>query len=112
MKYSKVADKDQPFFGHVIIIFKGLETIDDDLEEANLTLVKIDDVGIENKYGISELPSFVYIQSGIPIPFVGDLFNATEVKDWAVQEANSTRIHSVSQWPVWAVMYATVSLSR
>ncbi len=77
-------------------LLEGLETIDDKLDKANITLVKIDDDGAEDQFGVTELPALIYIQSGIPSVFEGDLFNPKDVLEWVKQEANTTRIHEVS----------------
>ncbi len=77
-------------------LLTGLETIDEKFDRLNITLVKIDDQGAEDQFGITELPALIYIQSGIPNVYGGDLFRPKQVLDWVKQEANTTRIHEVS----------------
>ena len=43
-----------------------MEKIDNVLDKDNISLVKIDDEGAEDQYGLSELPALVYLQNGIP----------------------------------------------
>ena len=47
-------------------IIDVLEKIDNVLDKDNISLVKIDDEGAEDQYGLSELPALVYLQNGIP----------------------------------------------
>ncbi len=77
-------------------LLEGLETIDEKLDRLNISLVKIDDDGAKDQFGITELPALVYIQSGIPNVFGGDLFKPKGVLGWVKHEANTTRIHEVS----------------
>ncbi len=77
-------------------LLDGLETADDRLDGMNVTLVKIDDEGAEDQFGVTELPALIYIQSGIPNVFAGDLFSPKAVLGWIRHEANTTRIHEVS----------------
>ena len=79
-------------------IVDGLERIDDKLDEQNITMVKISQKGAERQFGLSEIPALVYIQSGIPTQYEEDehLFNVSKIKSWIVEEANTTRIHEVS----------------
>ena len=43
-----------------------LETIDDDLDEHDLALVKISDPSAAAEYGIDAPPAVVYFENGIP----------------------------------------------
>ena len=52
-------------------IIDVLEKIDNVLDKDNISLVKIDDEGAEDQYGLSELPALVYLQSGIPNMYQG-----------------------------------------
>jgi len=45
---------------------------------------------------VTDLPSLVYIQSGIPAVFEGDLSEPKEVLKWVLREAKATRVRSVS----------------
>ena len=56
-----------------------LAEIDDELEKAKVSFVKIQEEGAEEQFGILELPALTFIQNGIPNIYEGDLvtFNIT-----------------------------------
>jgi hypothetical protein len=77
-------------------LLEGLETVDERFDKLNVSMVKISDEGAGEQFGITELPALVYIQSGIPNAFAGDPFKPRDVLNWVKHEANTTRIHEVS----------------
>ena len=60
-------------------IIDVLEKIDNVLDKDNISLVKIDDEGAEDQYGLSELPALVYLQSGIP-----NMYQGSELRECSV----------------------------
>ncbi len=80
-------------------IIESLETIDEKLDRLNMTLVKTDDAGAGEQFGLTDLPALVYIQSGVPKIFPGGsslLTDPKRVLKWLKAEANATRVHLVS----------------
>lgn len=77
-------------------IIQVMETIDHKLDKLGISMVRSSDPGTELQYGITELPALVYIKSGIPGKFRGDLMNASEAFLWIKTEANTTRMHEVN----------------
>jgi len=77
-------------------MLEALESIDDDLGRANITFVKIDDEGSEHQFAVTDLPSLVYIQNGIPAVLGGDLTDVKSVLRSVLKEAKTTRVRSVS----------------
>ena len=79
-------------------IIDGLEQIDDILDNENISLVRIDDEEAAEPYGILDLPSLVFIQSGIPNFYEGDdLLNVTELETWIAEEAKGAKINDVTK---------------
>ena len=77
-------------------IIEVLEKIDNVLDKDNITLVKIDDEGAEDQYGLSELPALVYLQNGIPNMYQGSLMDAKAILKWLKEEAKIVRMHEVT----------------
>ena len=77
-------------------IIEVLEKIDNVLDKDNITLVKIDDEGAEDQYGLSELPALVYLQNGIPNMYQGSLMDAKAIIKWLKEEAKIVRMHEVT----------------
>jgi hypothetical protein len=77
-------------------IVEVLEKIDNILDKDDITMVKIDDKGAEDQFGLSELPALVYIQNGIPNMYGGSLLEAKAILKWLKDEAKIVRIHEVT----------------
>ena len=77
-------------------IIEVLEKIDNVLDKDNITLVKIDDEGAEDQYGLSELPALVYLQNGIPNMYQGSLMDAKAILRWLKEESKIVRMHEVT----------------
>ena len=77
-------------------IIDVLEKIDNVLDKDNISLVKIDDEGAEDQYGLSELPALVYLQNGIPNMYQGSLMDAKAILKWLKEEAKIVRMHEVT----------------
>ena len=77
-------------------IIDVLEKIDNVLDKDNISLVKIDDEGAEDQYGLSELPALVYLQSGIPNMYQGSLMDAKAILRWLKEESKIVRMHEVT----------------
>ncbi len=79
-------------------ILDGLETIDDELDKENISLVQISEEDAGEPYGILDLPALVFVQSGIPNVYEeDDLLNSTMILDWISEEAKTNRIHDVNK---------------
>ena len=53
-------------------LLETLETVDDDLDEAGVALVKICDGDTAKEFGIGETPAIVYFENGIPTLYKGE----------------------------------------
>ncbi len=53
-----------------------LETIDDDLDDHGITLVKTNDDDVAKEYGVDKIPAIVYFENGIPSLFSGNSIEA------------------------------------
>ncbi|QQP55796.1 Putative LOC100161052 [Caligus rogercresseyi] len=73
-----------------------LELIDSDMDELNITFVKIKDDGAEEDYGILGNPSIAYIREGIPNIYNGDIFDEKGFIKWIREESEAIRILEVS----------------
>ena len=71
-------------------IVQALEEIDSQLDAQKISMVKIDDEGAEEQYGLTELPALVYIQNGIPNMYHGNLFDPQVRKRNYFEERNKT----------------------
>lgn len=65
-----------------------LEEIDDELDEAGIVFVKIDDEKEASEYGIEVLPSLVVFENGIPNLYDGGFTDSQEVLDWITAESS------------------------
>ena len=54
-------------------VLKELEHIDDEAEELDIMLLKINDVKYAKKYGISKVPAIVYFRRKFPSIFRGKM---------------------------------------
>lgn len=50
-----------------------LEKIDDDMEDINVTIVKMGDPNYPSKWGVTKLPSIVYFRNRYPNVYRGKL---------------------------------------
>ena len=79
-------------------IVDGLETIDDTLDNDNVSIVIIDEEDAAEPYGVMDLPALVFIQNGIPNFYEeDDLLNSSALSDWITEEAKTTRINEVTK---------------
>ncbi|XP_022652688.1 uncharacterized protein LOC111260507 isoform X2 [Varroa jacobsoni] len=63
-------------------VLKELEHIDDEAEELDIMLLKINDVKYARKYGINKVPAIVYFRRKFPSIFRGDLMHEEQVLEW------------------------------
>ncbi|OQR73882.1 hypothetical protein BIW11_01064 [Tropilaelaps mercedesae] len=63
-------------------VLKELEHIDDEAEELDIMLLKINDVKYAKKYGINKVPAIVYFRRKFPSIFRGDLMQEEQVLEW------------------------------
>ncbi|XP_028968482.1 uncharacterized protein LOC100903717 [Galendromus occidentalis] len=63
-------------------VLKELEHIDDEAEELDIMLLKINDVKYAKKYGINKVPAIVYLRRKFPSIFRGDLMDEEQVLEW------------------------------
>jgi hemoglobin-like flavoprotein len=63
-----------------------LETIDDDLDEMDVLLVKVNEASVASDFGIDDRPCLVVFEQGIPNVFEGDLTNVDQVLEWIIGE--------------------------
>ncbi len=63
-----------------------LEGIDDDLDELEVLLVKINEASVASDFGIEERPCLVVFEKGIPNVYMGSLTSAEEVLEWIMGE--------------------------
>eukprot|EP00092_Neocalanus_flemingeri_P058940 GFUD01070340.1.p1 GENE.GFUD01070340.1~~GFUD01070340.1.p1 ORF type:complete len:2430 (-),score=751.56 GFUD01070340.1:121-7410(-) len=78
-------------------IINEMEGIDDNLENDKITLVKCNDHGVDDHFGIGYLPRLVYFDKGIPEMFPGAEVNEAEVLGWISAELKANKIHLVSR---------------
>ena len=72
-----------PSLSHDLRILRDLETIDDDLEEVNVHLMRLpDDGSFAAKYKVDLLPALVLFRDGVPMVFGGEISAEHEVFEW------------------------------
>uniref|UniRef100_A0A147BH45 Putative thioredoxin/protein disulfide isomerase n=1 Tax=Ixodes ricinus TaxID=34613 RepID=A0A147BH45_IXORI len=85
-------------------VLEELENIDDEVDDLDVTFVKINDVKYARKYGIAQVPAIVYFRRKFPSIFRGDLTKEEEVLEWL--KKNRYRHPELSLF-----MYALVAIS-
>ena len=63
-----------------------LEDIDDDLDELDVLLVKINEATVASDFGLEDRPCLVIFEKGIPNVYEGNLHNTDMVLEWIVGE--------------------------
>lgn len=63
-----------------------LEEIDDDLDELEVLLVKINEATVASDFGIDDRPALVIFEKGIPNVYEGNLHHTDEVLEWIIGE--------------------------
>lgn len=85
-------------------VLEELENIDDEVDDLDVTFVKINDVKYARKYGIAQVPAIVYFRRKFPSIFRGDLTKEEEVLEWL--KKNRYRQPELSLF-----MYALIAIS-
>lgn len=85
-------------------VLAELENIDDEVDDLDVTFVKINDVKYARKYGIAQVPAIVYFRRKFPSIFRGDLMKEEEVLEWL--KKNRYRHPELSLF-----MYALIAIS-
>ena len=78
-------------------IIKEMESIDDNLENDKVVLVKCSDEGVDDHFGIGYLPRLVYFENGIPEMYPGAEVNAAEVLKWIALKLSESKLKLVSR---------------
>jgi len=65
-----------------------LEELDDDLDEANIVFVKLDDEKEAAEYGIETFPRLVVFENGIPNLYDGEFTNQQDILGWIMAESS------------------------
>ena len=63
-----------------------LEEIDDDHDEVEVLLVKINEATVASDFGIDDRPALVIFEKGIPNVYEGNLHHTDEVLEWIIGE--------------------------
>ena len=61
---------------------KQLETIDDDAEKFSVDFVKVIDKRLAKQYHVQTFPTLTMFRDGEMTPFIGDLTNAAQVREF------------------------------
>lgn len=69
-------------------VMEQLESIDDDLSEYDIHLVKLADDLIAKKYGVRNPPGLVLFRFGEPLRYQGDLMDADQLLHWLTLPQN------------------------
>lgn len=69
-------------------VIEQLESIDDDLSEYDIHLVKLADDLIAKKYGVRQPPGLVLFRRGSPLRYPGDLMDTDELLHWLTRPDN------------------------
>ena len=78
-------------------IIKEMESIDDNLENDKVILVKCSDNDVDDHFGIGYLPRLVYFEKGIPEMYPGAEVNAAEVLKWIALKLGESKLKMVSR---------------
>ncbi|XP_062543080.1 uncharacterized protein LOC134210806 isoform X7 [Armigeres subalbatus] len=77
-------------------ILDELESIDDECDQLGINFVKMDDTEEAKDYGVTNFPTLVYFEQGIPTVFEGELENEEEVLEWLERQTSSDEIEDVT----------------
>ena len=81
-------------------VLTALEEIDDDLDELDVLLVKINEATVASDFGIDDRPTLVIFEKGIPNLYLGNLHNADEVLEWIIGKITcSVCLHTNWNYP-------------
>ncbi|XP_065338912.1 uncharacterized protein hlk isoform X6 [Cloeon dipterum] len=85
-------------------VLAELETVDQEIDNLDITFVKIADVKYARKWGVTTLPSLVYFRKRFPSIYRGSLSEEADVLDWL--KKNRFRSPELSLF-----MYATFAIA-
>ncbi|XP_059471929.1 uncharacterized protein LOC132194579 isoform X6 [Neocloeon triangulifer] len=85
-------------------VLAELETVDQEIDNLDITFVKIADVKYARKWGVTTLPSLVYFRKRFPSIYRGVLTDEADVLDWL--KKNRFRSPELSLF-----MYATIAIA-
>ena len=71
--------------------------INDNLENDKVLLVKCSQEGAEDDFGVGYLPRLLHLESGIPVPYVGDLSNEGDVLRWIAETLKDEEVKEVTE---------------
>ncbi len=78
-------------------ILEELESIDEKLDQQDLTMVKISDTGAKESFGLGPVPpALVYFERGVPELYGGDLLNDNAIMKWMKAELKQEEIKEVT----------------
>jgi len=63
-------------------VLKGLEKIDTETDNLDITFIKINDPRYARKYGVTKLPSLVYFRKKFPSIYRDDLLDEDSILEW------------------------------
>ena len=75
---------------------KQMETLDDDMDNISVPLVKISDESKSLQFGLDKLPAIVYFKNQIPGLFDGDLTDTEGVLEWLTARKTENNMQLVS----------------
>ena len=75
---------------------KQFETLDDDMDNISVPLVKISDESKSLQFGLDKLPTIVYFKNQIPGLFDGDLTDTAGVLEWLTSRKTENNMQLVS----------------
>ena len=75
---------------------KQMETLDDDMDNISVPLIKISDESKALQFGLDKLPTIVYFKNQIPGLFDGDVTDTASVLEWLTSRKTEDNIQLVS----------------
>ena len=75
---------------------KQMETLDDDMDNISVPLVKISDESKSLQFGLDKLPAIVYFKNQVPGLFDGDLSDTDSVLEWLTARKTENNMQLVS----------------
>ena len=75
---------------------KQMETLDDDMDNISVPLIKISDESKALQFGLDKLPTIVYFKNQIPGLFDGDVTDTSSVLEWLTSRKTEDNIQLVS----------------
>ncbi|KAK8786612.1 hypothetical protein V5799_023615 [Amblyomma americanum] len=78
-------------------VLEELENIDDDTDKQGIYFVRIDDEVYAKELGVSEYPSLVYFEHGVPSLYAEDLTKEESVLSWLIQQKNEDTIENINR---------------